>query len=176
MKRVLLFRHGKSDWNQEYDADRDRPLNARGTAAAGRMGLYLAELGQVPDLAISSTALRARETVRLAREAGGWPCEIELTPELYEASVDDVLGLIRRCDEAHSSVLLAGHEPTLSLLGGTLIGNAWLKFPTAAMARIDCDVSRWMEISAGRGRLAWLVTPKLLARAGGGAALSRSPE
>lgn len=176
MKRVLLFRHGKSDWSVEYGRDHERPLNPRGIGAAERMGLFLAALGQTPDHVVSSTAVRASETVRLARGAGEWPCEVELAAELYEASVEDALNVIRRCDPAQDSLLLAGHEPTLSLLGGMLIGNAWLKFPTAALARIDCDAPAWSEVSAGRGRLAWLVTPKLLAKIGWQVALSRSRE
>ena len=34
MKSILLFRHGKSDWNANYKEDHDRPLSKRGIIAA----------------------------------------------------------------------------------------------------------------------------------------------
>ena len=34
MKSILLFRHGKSDWNASYKRDHDRPLSKRGVKAA----------------------------------------------------------------------------------------------------------------------------------------------
>ena len=66
MKSVILFRHGKSDWNASYGSDHERPLSKRGVHAAMRMGRFLAEKNQIPDLVISSTALRAQSTAKLA--------------------------------------------------------------------------------------------------------------
>lgn len=167
VKTILLFRHGKSDWHADYGEDHDRPLNKRGVRAAKLMGRHLAQLGQLPDLVLSSSAVRARDTVRLAAEAGSWSCRIETTPELYTASPNEVLELVRQCPDDIDTVLLAGHEPTWSELTGELIGGAAVKFPTAAIARIGFATERWSEIGFGRGALVWLVTPKLLAGTAG---------
>ena len=74
MKTLILFRHGKSDWNTDYAADHDRPLAKRGRNAAATMGAMLARIEQVSDRVLTSSAVRARETVELAAEAGGWKC------------------------------------------------------------------------------------------------------
>lgn len=166
MKRLFLFRHGKSNWDAEYGADHDRPLAKRGQKAASLMGRYLATLDQVPDRIICSSAVRARETVQLAATAGKWSCPITITEQLYDASPEQVLILIRRCRDSLNSILLAGHEPTWSLLAGRLVGNAKVKFPTGAMARIDLAVASWKETGFGKGTLVWLVSPKLLAGIG----------
>ncbi len=166
MKTILLFRHGKSDWDADYEADRNRPLAKRGEKAASLMGRYLASLDQLPDRVICSSALRAKETVRLAAKAGKWSCPITFAEELYEASPEQVLHLIRESQDSLNSILLAGHEPTWSLLAGGLIGNAKVKFPTAAMARIDLAVARWKEAGFGKGTLVWMVSPKLLSAIG----------
>jgi phosphohistidine phosphatase len=166
MKSVILLRHAKSDWEADYESDHDRPLNKRGRKAAALMGRYLASLGQLPDLVLSSTALRARETVRRAAEAGDWDCPVELTPELYGASPGSVLELIRGRDDALESLLLTGHEPTWSVLAGILVGGASLRMPTAAMARIDFSVESWGDVEPDKGTLIWQVTPKLLGRIG----------
>ncbi|MGQ0675592.1 MAG: SixA phosphatase family protein, partial [Rhodospirillales bacterium] len=59
-RRIYLFRHGKSSWNRPGREDRERDLNARGRAAAERMGRWCAANGVVPDLVLCSTATRAR--------------------------------------------------------------------------------------------------------------------
>ena len=73
MKTLIFFRHGKSDWNAGVGEDYLRPVNKRGKKDARRMGRFLAEIGGVPDRIISSTAIRARTTMEIAREAGEQP-------------------------------------------------------------------------------------------------------
>ncbi len=162
MKQLLIFRHAKSDWNAAYAVDHDRPLARRGIAAAERMGRYLARLGQVPDRVISSSAVRAWRTVELAAQAGAWPCPIEATRDLYDTTSDQLLEIIRGCSDSHSRLLFASHQPTCSVLAGRLIGRAQIRFPTAAMARIDLPRDRWGSVRWGEGSLVWFVTPKLL--------------
>ena len=163
MKTVILFRHGKSDWDAEYGSDHDRPLAKRGRKAADLMGAFLSEKGEVPDLAISSTARRARDTLDRAAEAGGWECQLELLEELYLPNPYLLIDVIQHQDEAVSSVMLVGHQPAWSEALSLLVGGGEFRFPTAAMARIDVDVERWDEIEAGSGELRWLVTPKEVA-------------
>ncbi len=49
---------------------------------------------------------------------------------------------------------------------GRLAGDAEVRLPTAAVARLDTDIDSWSEAEFGRGRIMWLVTPKLLAAIG----------
>lgn len=163
MKTLLLFRHAKSDWDAEFDHDHERPLNKRGKRAAKRMGRYLAETDRVPARVVTSSAVRARETIRLAAEAGGWKCEIEVDKSLYESAPAHVVSCIQSQPDPHAAVLLAGHEPTVSETVSLLIGGGEVRMPTAAIACIEFDVERWRDVQPGRGRLAWLVTPKMLA-------------
>ena len=90
-KSVILFRHGKSDWDAQYDSDHDRPLAKRGIRDAKRMGKFLSKRAEVPELILSSTALRTRETTKLAMEAGNWDVDVELEKKIYEASLEEIL-------------------------------------------------------------------------------------
>ena len=162
MKTIILFRHGKSDWKADYDEDHERPLAKRGDKAARRMGEFLARSGQVPERILSSSAVRARETVRLATESGGWTCPVTIEPLLYAASPGDVLDRIRTEPDDVASLMLAGHEPAWSELASALTGGGALRFPTAAMARIDMDAESWSEVETGRGELIWFIVPRLL--------------
>ena len=74
MPELLLMRHAKSDWGSGDEDDRARPLAERGRKAARRLGRFLTAAGQVPALVLSSPAVRALETARLAVAAGGWSC------------------------------------------------------------------------------------------------------
>jgi phosphohistidine phosphatase len=161
-KTLILFRHGKSDWAASPQRDRDRPVAERGIAAAKTMGKLLAAAKKVPDLAITSSAVRACTTLELAMAAGHWNCPTEVTDDLYEASMDQVLDVIHRTPDGHESLMLVGHEPTWSDAISFLTGGGRAKMPTAAMACLEFEVASWSQVEYGRGTLLWLLPPRLL--------------
>ena len=162
MKSVIMFRHGKSDWDADYGLDHDRPLSKRGIKAAKKMGKYLAGLDQVPHIVVSSTALRARMTVELAMKEGNWSSEFRLERGIYGSSPETLLNLLRNLPSDDNIACLAGHEPTFSSFINMSTNSGWVRFPTASMARIDFDVHQWQDVRFGQGILAWLMRPKEL--------------
>jgi phosphohistidine phosphatase len=162
MKTLILMRHGKSDWNADYGSDHERPLNKRGRTAAASMGRLLARIDLVPERVLTSSAVRAHDSVVLAAEAGGWTCPVEVVPEFYASSPGEVLTRVCAEGDGTSRLLIAGHEPTWSTLAAALIGGGCLRFPTAAMARIDFALDRWCDIEVGRGTLHWFLVPRLV--------------
>ncbi len=165
MKSLYIIRHAKSDWHAPSAGDHERPLNKRGTGNAKLMGRFLTAAGQEPDTVLTSSALRARTTVELMAEAGGWTCPVHVTRELYESHPEAVLRQIRAQSDSHESLLVAGHEPTWSdLVAGLTGGRA--RMVTAAVARIDFYAERWQEVDFDTGLLVWLIPPKLLQATG----------
>lgn len=162
MKTLLVFRHAKSDWDAAYGDDHARPLAARGVKAARKMGLWLTTVGLVPDRALASTAVRARQTLALAAEAGGWTGPAHLTDALYGASPAAVLAEIRATPDAVATLVVVGHEPTQSGLVALLVGGGAVEMKTGAVARIDVPVTRWADVQPGRGVLAGLYVPAAL--------------
>ena len=162
MKSVILFRHGKSDWDAVYNTDHNRPLAKRGIKAAKRMGKYLADLDQMPDLVISSPAVRAKTTVQLAMESGEWSSEFKLDRSIYGGASGTLLDLLYNINESVGVACLVGHEPTFSSFISNCTNSGWIRFPTASMARLDFEVSAWKEIRFRQGTLAWLTRPKEL--------------
>ena len=162
MKTVIVFRHAKAEWGAPDEADHDRPLSGRGRSDASRMGRFLSRAGPVPERIISSSAKRARTTLKEAMDAGEWASPVEVTREFYGASPQSVLLRLQAVDEEVDSILLVGHEPTWSELAGALSGGASIKIQTAAMARIDFPVASWTELDFGRGTLIWLIGPRLV--------------
>ncbi|MBD2106269.1 histidine phosphatase family protein [Nodosilinea sp. FACHB-13] len=160
-KQLILFRHGKSDWNVGNGRDRDRPVAERGIIAAKTMGKLLAAAGKVPDLAITSSAVRARTTLEIAMEAGHWPCPMSVTDDLYEASIDQVLQVIYAVPDHHRSLMLVGHQPTWSDAASFFLGGGIVHMPTAAMVCLEFEITTWSQIDYGRGTLLWLLPPRL---------------
>lgn len=161
-RRLLLLRHAKSDWDAAYGDDHERPLASRGRRAARSVGRWLRAVDRVPDMIVTSSAVRARSTVELAAAAGGWAAPIEVSNDLYGSGPERVLEVLRLRGGGHTTVLLAGHEPVWSSLAGGLIGGARLRFPTAAVAALRFDIEDWSE--AEWAELEWLITPKMLSR------------
>jgi len=161
MKVIYLLRHGKSDWTNACP-DHERTLAPRGIDAARRVGRLLRDLDEVPDRVVASTAVRAHETVLLAKEAGDWSPEIELRAEFYGADPEALLDWVRGIEDTTNSILLAGHQPTWSLFAGGLIGGGQLRYPTAALAKISLHLDRWREAEFGCGELVWFQLPRVL--------------
>ncbi len=160
-KRVFIYRHAKSDWSAAYGADHDRPLAPRGVESAKVMGRMLGLSGQVPELIITSTAIRARETLNISRREGNWDCEIIENKTLYYETHMEIFKLLKNLPEKYSSVMLVGHEPKCSVLAAFMIGGGELIFKTATMARIDFNVEKWSLLRPGEGELRWMQNPSL---------------
>ena len=162
MKTILILRHGKSDWEADYVGDHERPLADRGQKGARKMGRFLTTARAVPDRAITSSAVRARETLATAAEAGGWTGPARVTEALYEADPEAVLREIQAEPDDADTVIVVGHEPTSSRLAALLVGGGRIEMKTAAVARVDVEVERWADVQPGRGTLAFLLAPGAL--------------
>lgn len=159
-----MLRHAKSDRQVDYGGDdRLRPLAGRGRRAAKTMGRFLSATGQVPDRAIASPALRAQQTLELARRSGEWSCAVETSDGLYGGPAD-VLGAVQRGGGEATTLLIVGHEPAWSAVASTLTNGARLSLPTASLLRLDFDSDDWTNLE-GDGQIRWLVTPRLLEKA-----------
>ena len=151
MKELLIMRHAKSSWDMPYNTDYERPLNKRGRKAAPRMGEFLADRDLLPDLIVSSPAVRAKQTSELFIEAADYGDTIQFEQGIYHAYANDLLAIVQSLpDEAERAMLVE------QLCGGAV------RMPTAAIAYIWLSVVSWAEVEAEMGELQWLVTPKLL--------------
>lgn len=165
MKILLVLRHAKSDRGNKALRDHDRPLASRGEADAPQVGIALAALDLIPDCIVTSTAVRASETARLIAAAMEYSGEIVEEPDLYAASADIMLDMLRACDDA-ATVLLVGHNPGLEelicLLTGGRDAEPMVRLPTAGLACLALDIEGWSEIHEQCGLLHWFLTPRIV--------------
>ena len=160
MKTLLVMRHAKSSWDDTGLTDYDRPLNQRGIKAAQRMGRLLRDEELVPELILSSSALRAITTVELVVRACGHDTPVSQLRELYLAEPAAYLQALRALGANPARVLLMGHNPGLEQLIEKLTGSA-IRMPTAAIAQVSLPLASFAELEKGvQGKLVRRFRPK----------------
>jgi phosphohistidine phosphatase len=146
VRSLLLLRHAKAEPHGN-GPDALRRLAPRGRQQSAAVGAGLRAAGLVPELVLVSSAVRAHETwerVAGALDDGPVP-EVELRDDLYDAGVDELIDMVRNVDERVRTLLVVGHEPTISGTAARLAGSGEpgpmsrvrLGLPTASYARLD---------------------------------------
>lgn len=121
-RTLVILRHAKAD--RPATTDFDRPLTGRGYADAGAAGAWLAAHGYRPEVVICSPARRTRETwhaVAVALQQQTAPL-VRYESPLYEGGTAHLIAVLQTVDPAVHTVLLIGHNPTVSLLASQLAG------------------------------------------------------
>lgn len=167
-KRLVLLRHAKSAWLDV--PDHERPLAKRGQRDAPGAGRWLRDAGYVPDLVVCSSARRTRETWELAAGELVPAPPVRFERRVYEASTDQLLDLVGETPDGVETLLVVGHEPTMTQLtlllaedtingsDGDTLERVRLKFPTAAIAVLPFT-GGWSELGPGGAQLADFVVP-----------------
>ena len=159
MRSIIIFRHGKSDWDAIYDRDHDRPLSKRGLEASKKMGQYLNKIHQIPEIVISSSAIRTKNTAKLAIEHGNWSSKFLIETKIYGGTSETLLNIIHSIEDKYESICLVGHEPTCSTFISLCTYHSQ-RFTTASMAKINFKTNSWRKIDFGKGTLEWIKSPK----------------
>ncbi|MFC6064439.1 SixA phosphatase family protein [Streptomyces ochraceiscleroticus] len=165
-RRIVLLRHAKAEWSQE--SDHERPLAERGRRDAPAAGRWLAGAGITPDLTLCSTALRTRETWKLAVHELPQRPRTVYEDRLYEASLGELIAVVNEVPDEVDDLLLVGHNPGMHALADALSGEADGElltqmnrggFPTASVAVVTFNGS-WKSVEHGVGRLVAYWTPR----------------
>jgi phosphohistidine phosphatase len=174
MKTILFLRHAKSDWSNPELSDFHRPLTKRGMKDAPRMGKVIRSYNCVPDIIISSPAIRARITAELAAEACGYQNQVEFRDALYYGTEKDIVEILKKLPDSIGSPMIVSHNPALEQAVACFLSfdrtcaehitdaSAVICFPTAAVICFHADVSRWTALSPQKCTLYWMVIPRLI--------------
>ncbi len=142
---LWLLRHGKAaDALTFQGGDAARPLTPRGEAQSKASGETLAQLAPTVDAILTSPRLRARQTATIAAQAHGSAPEPIVIDEIGgDYGLSDLLALASPWLEVEGSptVVVVGHNPTLSILVHQLTGDE-RGLSTGALAGIDLSARR----------------------------------
>jgi phosphohistidine phosphatase len=157
MRSLTLLRHAKTERDSPTGRDFDRPLTERGHRDAERLGAEIHTLGLGYDLVLASPARRSVETVECV--AGLSPTYDE---RIYNASTEDLLGIVRAAPADVHRLMLVGHNPGFEQLAALLAPGSIADMPTCTLAEIELPIDDWQELGPGHGRMVRFINPKEL--------------
>ncbi|MFF4395446.1 SixA phosphatase family protein [Streptomyces sp. NPDC001480] len=158
-RRIVLFRHAKADWPQVND--HERPLAERGRMDAAVAGRKLADTGLHLDLALCSTAVRTRETWKLAVHEFPERPKTIYEERVYEASPGELIAVLNEVDDDTRNAIMIGHNPGIHGLADILAASDENDarermnrrgFPAAAFAVLTFTGS-WKSLEPGTATL-----------------------
>lgn len=169
MKKLTLFRHAKSGWDDPVARDFDRPLNARGERAAKVIGTWMKRERLSFDHIIASPAVRVIDTIDQVVTTFGPLGEPTWERRVYLASSATLMDVLRELGPEYDSVLMVGHNPGLEDLildlvpdvkGDALRDLVYEKYPTAAVAEMELDITNWSDIDRNTATLTRYIRPR----------------
>ncbi|QNH62686.1 SixA phosphatase family protein [Hymenobacter sediminicola] len=162
MKILYLMRHAKSSWSFDDLSDEQRPLNDRGRDDAPRMGQALAQRDTHIDLLLASTAVRSLTTAALVAKEIGYPHEkIQVRPEIYHADLQTLLRVVRESPDEADSVLLVGHNNTITDLANHLMESPLSEeMPTASIVCLHFQTEHWADVDRSNAEFYFFDCPR----------------
>jgi phosphohistidine phosphatase len=157
MKKLVLIRHAKAE-KEMIGKDFDRPLKYTGIQDATFMAERLKEQALIPQVVITSPALRTKTTAEIFADQFSLP-EPEANNAIYEASMQTWLRTINQLPNDKDFIAIVGHNPGVSQIIYHLTGDT-REVHTATVAVIDFETDDWGEISSDSGRMLYFSSPK----------------
>jgi len=156
-----LVRHAKSSWDDFLVDDFDRSLTERGRSDARMMSALVGEKVPLPDFVVCSGARRVVQTLDIFRQENAAITGYEINQNIYNAEVDSLKCVIAETSNSVQTLMLVGHNPTISNLIREFTKAKMEDVPTACIAYIYLDIESWDEIFCARGKLEQLLFPRL---------------
>ena len=166
MHQLIVIRHAKSDW-PEGVPDHERPLGKRGRRDAPAAGRWLREQSLLPDVVAVSTAKRTQQTWELVSR------ELPVVPrafseeQIYAASWQELLDVVRSFPEECQSAAIVGHNPGCEELATSLAGGGDVtartsmarKYPTSGIAVLNLSAP-WAQSAPRQAELVEFQIPR----------------
>lgn len=160
MKTLYLVRHAKSSWEYEDIDDYDRPLKGRGIRDAHMISQWLDDQYDRPQYLVSSPATRALHTAMIFARSLNIPFNtIKVEDELYMASSDTLIEILRGLPDAYDSVMLFGHNPTVTNFANRCADQRINNVPTSGVVCLHFSEESWKYVE-DRAELLYFDYPK----------------
>ena len=125
------------------------------------MGKRLRRRKPLPEVIISSSAVRAKTTAKLLATEIGFPkSDLTIDERMYGAEPEDVVSILRGLDNTIDCVMLVGHNPTFTSLVNALGHCDIDNVPTCGMAVLTFLIDAWEDIESVKGELLDFDYPK----------------
>ncbi len=161
MKTIYLVRHGKAVSRDLDIPDFERSLVDKGEKNSVKMAQFLKDKDISAGLFISSPANRALETAKIFAKILDYPeNKIRLEKNIYDdVESESFFSFLKKTDDQYKSVMLFGHEPTISGFVTELVPEYSAGMAKSGVAGIDIPINSWSALKSGIGVLKLLLSP-----------------
>jgi len=141
--KLIIMRHGESPDN--YD-DFKRVLSNDGVLKVGKVVEKLKKNNYLPDFALISKADRTLETYNILKNNLKLSIAENITEKLYNCNIGDIIDFILNVDNSYSSVLIVGHNPSISRIIEILADKTFYLTPGQTVV-MNCDkINKWEDL------------------------------
>lgn len=154
-RTLILIRHAKSSWANPLQSDFDRTLNERGEKDAPEMGERLKSMNIIPDLIISSSAKRTRQTAkRIAKKVGYDADNIKWEEKLYHCIPSVFEDVIEAIGSKVKTVFIVAHNPGITAFANELSpGFSIDNMPTCGVVGAHIEDENWDNFSVAKRKV-----------------------
>ena len=160
MKTLYFIRHAKAKNFAVGESDFERTLSKKGYKDIQTIGSYLKLQNIVPDMVLSSCALRAQQSTTKLMEILEYQGHIEYLENLYLTSTKEIQEIISLQDDAIEKICIIGHHPYLTELVNTLSKEHIAKIPSMGVVALSFEHETWNDIAYTKGNLEFFIFPK----------------
>jgi len=157
-KRIIVYRHAKSSWEDLNIEDYDLNLNSKGLNDAENMAKVIGSKVILPDLILCSGAIRTRQTIDALRKKNPF-IEIEYDDNLYLAEKTAIEFLVSEVANDIETLLICGHNPGLTDFINAKTDNEFDEIPTSCIVVIEFQNYLWKEILHTKGTIIYVDYP-----------------
>lgn len=160
--RLTLMRHGLAESVLPAHLDFERSLTLTGIREVTAMARWYHARDCRPELILTSPAKRTHSTADImCHQFGVTLDQVRLVPEIYDASMETLLTIIRATEVRITHLFLVGHNPGLDDLARYCLGRMTCPYSFAPGAIIEilfkCD---WADMGPEAGILACARAPR----------------
>lgn len=160
MKKIILFRHGKSLWETGV-SDFDRDISFIGEERTEKSANeLLRQLDFEIDIWFSSPAKRARRTAEITASKFNNPIDINYDEKLYTFSFFDLLRFIKNLDNEYQTAIFFGHNEAFTEFTNRMGNDFQNNLPTSGVAIMAFDTNDWQALE--KGKTISIIKPKKL--------------
>lgn len=149
MKKLILIRHGKSNWEVPVE-DHERPLQQKGVVKSHFVFDLLSKHLPERFLIWSSTAKRAVDTAKIFTENLNIPNELVILKEcLYTFDWKELFNSIKKCDSDIPNLVVFGHNNAITDFVNKFGNKFFENVPTSGGIILTFKEDNWENISQG---------------------------
>jgi len=143
MKNLFIIRHGKA--THELMPDIKRHLKEKGIKRTRKHANVLQEKNILPDLIVSSPAVRAFQTAKILKEVLNYPDEVTIDQYFYFYPLEDVINQIKKFPDDKQNIFIVGHNPVWTDIADRFTENGLWHLRTSGIAGIQFDTDTWKD-------------------------------